>query len=150
MKLLIIPSRTSATAKASVTHMLMPFGGVAAGLVLAVGVVTSIHISLDTNDTTSYIPSNAFNNPVLCSSGDIAYEQTGRPYSVRLPDLKGDVLTGGGRSCLDLAPWVDNHLNYWHLFLNGVYWTYLIYVAALIPAHIIKRGVSKVRVRRAR
>jgi hypothetical protein len=127
----------------------MPFGKVAAGLMLAVGVVISLHVSLDTNDTTGYVSPSAFTNPVLCSSGDIGYEQTGSPYSVRLPDLSGKVLTGDGPPCLSLGEWVDSHLNYWHLFLNGVYWTCLIYGATLIPTHAIKWGITRLCARRS-
>jgi hypothetical protein len=112
------------------------------------GEAVELYMSLDTNDTTGYISPSAFRNPVLCSSGDIGYAQAGSPYSVMLPDLKGDVLTGGGPPCLDLGEWVDSHLNYWHLFLNGVFWTYTIYFAVLIPAHVIRWSASRLRTRR--
>jgi hypothetical protein len=126
----------------------MPFGKVVAGLVVVVGVATSLYISVDTHYTETYVSPSAF-TPVSCSSGDVAYDQYGSPYSVMLPNLNGEVLTGDGPPCMSTGPWVDNHLNYWHLFLNGVFWTYLIYIAALIPAHMIKWSISGLRTRRS-
>jgi hypothetical protein len=105
----------------------------------------SLYISLDTHYVEGYVTPSAFTHPVNCSSGDVAFDQTGSPYPVELPNLKGEVLTGDGPPCLSTGPWVETHLNYWHLFLNGVFWTYLIYIAALIPAHVINWSTSKLR-----
>jgi hypothetical protein len=141
------PHRASASPTALIAYLVMPLGKVAAGLVVAVGVAISLYISFDTNDTTGYVASGAFTGPALCSRSDIAYEQTGRPYAVRLPDLAGLVLKGDGSPCLDLAPWVETHLNAWHLFLNGIFWTFLVYGIVLIPVHVIKRSAASLRER---
>jgi hypothetical protein len=126
----------------------MPLGNVAASLILIAGVVTSLYISLDTHYTANYVPANTFTHPRLCSSGDVAFDQTGSPYPVRLPNRTAPVLAGSGPPCLDLAAWVHTHLNYWHLLLNTIFWTYIIYIVVLIPAHTIKWSVSKARGRR--
>ena len=103
----------------------------------------SLSLSLDTHETEGYVAPSAFTHPGNCSSGDVAYDQTGSPYPVRLPDLTEDVLTGNGPPCLSTGPWVQTHLDYWDLFLNGIFWTYLIYGLVLIPAHAIKWSTSK-------
>jgi hypothetical protein len=118
----------------------MPLGKAAASVALFVGLITSLGISLGTNwrDVTIH-PTN------LCNSAGVGYTQTGSPYGVQSPNLQGDYLPSNGSSCLALGDWTDTHLNYWHLLLNGLYWTTVVYVALLVLMHAARRILGRAR-----
>lgn len=111
-------------------RVFLPLGKKGAVFTFAVGIITSLCISLGTSDrdATAY-PSN------LCNSGGVDYTQTGSPYGVQSPDLHGSYFMSHGSRCFYVGDWTPTYLNYWHLLLNGLYWTGVVYVMLLVWMH---------------
>jgi hypothetical protein len=111
---------------------LMPLGQRFAGAMLLLGILTSLYMSFDAN------VDNVYTHPKIDCNGDgFDYQQSGTPYTVAVPDLNdGTPLTrDNGSPCLSFGDLVATHTNYWHLLLNLLYWTGLVYAATLAAAH---------------
>jgi hypothetical protein len=140
------PRRTRRPKVSVVARLLSPVGRWGSGFAVALGIGLALYMSLTADETTAYVAMDSFRHPVLCGRGDVAYEQTGTPYTVRLPHPQGAVLTGDGQPCRDVGPWIaSTRLDYWHLLLNGAYWTFLVYAALLAPALIVSWCIGRLR-----
>jgi hypothetical protein len=129
-----------AAPSASSFTTLLPLGRKGAAFALAVRVIVSLCASLGTNyrDATAYVA-----NP--CEQGGIDYTQTGSPYGVQSPDLHGSYFPDNGSRCYFVGEWTPTHINYWHLTLNGLYWTCIVYVALLVPMHVLRTMIRRMR-----